>query len=530
MEQNAPPNELAREAIKRLAARKLPPTPENFRRAYLEASGVESPQALWPEAVRLLLEHWEKYQIGLTQARKREMLERVLINFASDPDQLAGKLIGLARSWAESGAATTALEGNLPPLSSEAATGQPPPVMAGEALTAGSGHLIVVCLNELSGGCRERWPDLADRAARLALALLQHGEVAGESDIASLAGLWREVLLRAEGDHEFLVGLKRLLALLFANVGELVAEDAWLAGQMATMQAMLSDQLNQHALYQAEESLKDLVLKQKQLKGSMNEAKEKLKQLISTFIARLGEMSDSTGQYNARIKGYAVRITQAEDITQLSDVIDGLSTDMSRMEEEIVHTHRELVEARSHAQEAEARIHSLERELETVSTLVREDQLTGALNRRGLDDAFTREIARATRMATPFSAAMLDIDHFKRLNDQLGHQVGDQALTHLARVIRDTLRPTDSLARYGGEEFLILLPNSDIGEAERVMQRLQRELTKQYFLHDNERVLITFSAGVAQLQPGETQTALITRADGAMYQAKAAGRNRVERG
>lgn len=536
MEQTAHPNELAREAIKRLAARKQPPTPENFRRAYLEVSGVDTPQSVWPEAIRGLLQHWENYQAGLTQARKREMLDRVLINFASDPDQLSNKLVGLARSWSESGTATTALEGALPAppgdasvprgMASVPVTRSVPGSVAGD----GCGRLIGACLDELCGGCRDRWPDLAGRGETLARSLGERGYDLGERDIETLAGLWREVLLRAEDDHEFLLGLKRLLALLFTNIGELVSEDAWLSGQMATIRAALSDKLNQHALHQAEESLKDLVHKQKQIKGSMNEAKEKLKRLISMFISRIGEMSDSTGQYNARIKDYSTRISRAEDISELSDVIDGLSTDMSRMEEEMVSTHRELVEARSHAEEAEARIHSLERELEEVSTLVREDQLTGALNRRGLDEAFTRELSRATRMATPFAAALLDIDHFKRLNDQMGHQAGDQALIHLARVIRDMLRPTDSLARYGGEEFLILLPNSDLDEADRIMQRLQRELTKQYFLHDNQRVLITFSAGVAQLRAGEGQADLITRVDSAMYRAKAAGRNRVERG
>jgi diguanylate cyclase len=92
------------------------------------------------------------------------------------------------------------------------------------------------------------------------------------------------------------------------------------------------------------------------------------------------------------------------------------------------------------------------------------------------------------------------------------------------------LRPTDTLARYGGEEFLILLPNTDIDEAEHVLKRIQRELTRQFFMHDNERVLITFSAGVATLRPEENQAALVARADAAMYAAKKLGRNRVERG
>ncbi|MCU0933729.1 MAG: GGDEF domain-containing protein, partial [Thiobacillaceae bacterium] len=190
----------------------------------------------------------------------------------------------------------------------------------------------------------------------------------------------------------------------------------------------------------------------------------------------------------------------------------------------------ELVAARAEAEQAEERVRELERELAQVSVLVREDQLTGALNRRGMDEAFARELARADRLGEALSVGLLDIDHFKKLNDGLGHQAGDEALRHLARVVRGLLRPTDSLARYGGEEFLILLPNSDVAEAERILQRIQRELTRQFFMHANERVLITFSAGVAQRQAGEDGAVLLARADAAMYQAKSLGRNRVERG
>jgi diguanylate cyclase len=528
------PNDIAREAIKRLASRKQPPTPDNFRRAYQEVQGLGPTAPVWPEAIRALLAQWEAYQAGLTQAKKRDMVDRVLINFGNDPEQLAAKLSGLARSWSESGSSAAAAEGALAAMP-EAATAAAPtraaePVGVPDPGRAALGRLIGQYLDDLSGGCRDLWPDLSGKGAALARRIAERAYVLEEADVESMARLWREMLVRAEDDREFLTGLRRVLALLFANIGELVSEDAWLAGQMATMRSALSDDLNPNAIFQAEESLKELVQKQKQLKGSLNEAKEKLRRLISTFINRVGEMSESTGNYNARIKGYAARIAEAEDISELTEVVDGLSSDMAQMEAEMGSSHRELVAARSHVEEAEIRIQTLEKELEEVSSLVREDQLTGALNRRGMDEAFKRELARADRMTAPFSVGLLDIDHFKRLNDSLGHLVGDQALVHLAGVVRQLLRPTDSLARYGGEEFLLLLPNSDLDEAEKVMLRLQRELTKQYFLHDNQKVLITFSAGVAQRGLDEPRDSLLKRADAAMYKAKAAGRNRVERG
>lgn len=123
--------------------------------------------------------------------------------------------------------------------------------------------------------------------------------------------------------------------------------------------------------------------------------------------------------------------------------------------------------------------------------------------------------------------SVIDIDNFKQLNDRLGHQAGDGALVHLVQVVKDTLRPTDVVARYGGEEFVVLLINTPLDEAQAVMTRLQRELTKRFFLHDNQKILITFSAGVTQFQPGDNQDSVIARADDAMYQAKKTGKNKV---
>jgi diguanylate cyclase len=162
-----------------------------------------------------------------------------------------------------------------------------------------------------------------------------------------------------------------------------------------------------------------------------------------------------------------------------------------------------------------------------MSTLVREDPLTHSLNRRGLDDEFAREASRADRYKAPFCLAVLDIDNFKALNDLRGHQTGDEALVHLVKIAKEELRLTDHIARLGGEEFLVILPNTPLDEAAKIITRLQRSLTKKYFLDNNEKVLITFSAGVCERVQGESQEASIARADAAMYQAKQTGKNRV---
>ena len=179
------------------------------------------------------------------------------------------------------------------------------------------------------------------------------------------------------------------------------------------------------------------------------------------------------------------------------------------------------------AEETEAELVKLHKELDRVSAQARHDPLTGALNRKGMDEALNKEVSAMRRKDTPLSVAMLDIDNFKKLNDTMGHAKGDEALTHLATVARECMRPQDSLARYGGEEFVILLPDTPLDKGVEAMTRLQRELTKRFFLAGTEKVLITFSAGVAQLETNENGPDAIKRADQAMYLAKRAGKNRV---
>ena len=131
------------------------------------------------------------------------------------------------------------------------------------------------------------------------------------------------------------------------------------------------------------------------------------------------------------------------------------------------------------------------------------------------------------RSEKPLCVALLDIDNFKMLNDRLGHESGDVALIHLATVARESIRPMDYLARYGGEEFVILMPDTPLEQGIEAMKRLQRKLTKTFFVAGTEKTLITFSAGVAQVANGETGAKAINRADQAMYLAKRTGKNRV---
>lgn len=166
-------------------------------------------------------------------------------------------------------------------------------------------------------------------------------------------------------------------------------------------------------------------------------------------------------------------------------------------------------------------------ELKRANELAQTDPLTGLANRRALSEMMLRDLARAGRTREAYSVAILDIDHFKKINDRYGHAAGDQGLRHLAFVSKTSVRETDAVCRYGGEEFVVLLPGASAKGAFFVVDRLRMMIEKSPFIFGGEKIFIRFSAGVAELQPGENAEQLLGRADHALYEAKRTGRNRV---
>lgn len=152
------------------------------------------------------------------------------------------------------------------------------------------------------------------------------------------------------------------------------------------------------------------------------------------------------------------------------------------------------------------------------------DPLTRLGNRRYLTEHMEQEIARSQRTGETFSVVILDIDHFKMVNDRYGHNAGDQALVQVGQTLLAHARKMDFVSRWGGEEFLVILPTSASGEAAEVAERFRTVLSQQSF---GEVGSLTASFGVAEYWPGEGAEACIQRADEALYQAKATGRDRV---
>ena len=599
------PSEIAREALRQLALRRVAPTPDNYRKLYHEIAGTRpdddalpeafvrklarrlprdnaerqrhghqldqaladgrskaaeaaleryleslklgEPQA-WNELIGNLLRQWEARQTGWTPARKREALDRVL--GAADPAALYTRLQGLLKSWTQAMTDADALAVEVADVADDpaerasagagagiarqavpartATTGPAAPPTIDTATVDALRELVTISLGEALPPLLEEHPPLRETAATLCAEAASRSEAAGLREIGTRLRVFaRELELAAADEAEIRAGMLELLRMLLRNIDDLVLDDRWLAGQIEMLREIVDSRPDPRKIDDAGRRLKELIYKQGQLKHTLAQSQRHLRDMLAGFVDQLARFSESTGAYHDRIGQCAQRIAQANDITEIGPLLDEVMTETRSIQDEARRSRDELIVARGQAAEAQERIVTLQNELEEASRLMRHDQLTGALNRRGLEEMFQTESARAQRRGTRLAVALLDIDHFKKLNDSLGHKVGDDALVHLAKVVRQHLRPQDVLARYGGEEFVILLPETGDTDAQQALIRLQRELTREFFMADLQKVVITFSAGVTRLAEGESLESALKRADGAMYQAKQAGRNRV---
>ena len=569
------PNDIARETLRRLVTRKEAPTPQNYGRLYCEIAGNDDDGAAAAGADKLLqrlaaelprstpdLVHLGKALANATNSGNWEDGHRALLDFAKQQStnvsaaEWAAVLRELARlprefapghSCAERLAAldkTLAMGGSTQVLLRRLfdltqAWAKTPQIITSSVCEKSAGadrvdadalelrELLAHTLEIAIGARLIDAPALASQATTLAAQLRAPVAVDIEALRAELRKLWLEVELHGNVRDGVQNGLLQLLRLLAENVGELVADDQWLRGQIAVVLQVISGPLDLDVIEEAQRNLRNVILHQSMLKQSLNATKTTVKQMVASFIDELGKLSTATGDYHDSIESLAQRIRQTDDVEQLNGLLEEVLRETRAVQASALNSRQEVLRAREQVSVAEIRIRDLENELEQISNKALRDHLTGTLNRRGLNEAFEREISLADRHGQPLSIALLDIDNFKALNDTLGHQVGDDALVHISQVIKDTMRPSDSVARFGGEEFMILLPDSDAEQGTAVITRLQRELTKRFFLHDNRKLLITFSAGVASYLPGELQSAVISRADSALYRAKRAGKNRV---
>ena len=497
------PFEIAREALMLLSARKLMPTPVNYQAVYCEIAGTpdvaafpEAPLRRLAQAIPPRTHEHKKY---------KELLERAVAQHKWDAVQ--GALIALAT------------------------IGSPAPARSGEATSAAAASAGV--LEIVARVIENVLPALSDDDERFReqaenLIKAMRDPAAELGTVRSLAtGFTHRLAFVAEDQAEIRATLLKLLHVIIENIGELGLDERWLARDFDALIAGATPPITLRRLDDLERRLKNVLFKQIEAKARTLDAQAQMRELLAKFIDRLSQMTESTSAFHTRMEESARQMEQATSLEEIGPLMKSVISTTRDIVQEVCGMREELHNIRERADAAEAEVAKLHQELNAFSAQARHDTLTGALNRKGLDEAMRRELAEVERKETPLCVALLDVDNFKLFNEAKGHDVGDAALGHLVSVTRECMRTQDTLARVGGEEFVILMPDTTLDSGVDAMTRLQRALTRRFFLAGGEKILITFSAGVAQLAPDETGEGAIARADQAMYLAKRAGKNRV---
>ncbi len=588
--QGTSPAHIAKAALRRLALEKLEPTPENYERAYRTEAGGAVVPTLLPERGQRLVERlaqrafdaetsggaaaaaefaqalaWGRWEVAerslqnspapdasaivalierivrgvdrggrnWTLARKKDGLQRVLQGSRSDPKRLQQRLAQLLSSWETDAADAPAAgledaESALPPADTGIA-GHTDFAPAPASDAAGEWSRVLAPLSQtlqLALPANEGVPhELAEALATLTQRLQAEGAtLALVEELETLCERAGQVL---QHRHHLLDQLGGLCQELTASIADLAEDDSWAKGQCDAMRIKIDQGLSARGVRAVSELLRNTRERQSQVRGERARARDSLKGLINRMLTELNELGSQTGNFHDSVGRYAEVIEKADSLEGLAGVVREMVEESRTVQSLVRQTQLRLQEEHSKASGLTQRVNELEEEMQRLSDEVCTDQLTQVANRRGLVQAFEAERARVERTGATLAIGLLDIDNFKRLNDELGHGAGDEALKSLAALVSKTLRPTDVVARFGGEEFVVLLPETPMDEARAILTRLQRTLTGGLFMHEQKQVFVTFSAGVTAYRLPESVEDALERADRGMYEAKRTGKNRT---
>jgi diguanylate cyclase len=493
-----------------------------------------------------------------TTARKKESLQRVLSGSRSDAGKLQQRLNQLLTSWdtdtldeavdtdvspldeTPAPASTNTADTSLPLLKltpsveSQATTDEA--VMAAVSAQNSVGWNPVV--GHLGGTVQQALPAAEAAAHELAQvigAAVQRIQTEGATPplAQELAELCAQADRLIQHRHHLVDQLGSLCQELTASLTDLAENDSWAQGQCEAMRITLADGLTSRGVKSVNELLRTTRERQQQLRLERERARDSLKTLINRMLSELGELGSHTGRFHDSVGRYADVIEKADSLESLAGVVREMVEESRTVQALVSQTQARLQDEHSKAAELNKKVQELESELVRLAQEVSTDQLTQVANRRGLIQAFEAECLRMERaqnggeVPPPLAVGLLDIDNFKKLNDELGHSAGDVALKSLAGVVSKTLRPNDMVARYGGEEFVVLLPGTAVDEGQQILTRLQRSLSGGLFMHEQKKVFVTFSAGVTRYRAGERIEDALERADQALYEAKRTGKNRT---
>lgn len=577
---------IARETLKHLATQRIAPTPDQYESIYYQIAGTKPPEhpasltlanklvttlrtlGLPQEANRhifdinlaandqnwtavaqslgqliqsqntsdrrleqswgeLLLLLWDTRMQSGNDSIRREQLADAIKSLANQPEQLNREIHALVRRWQKE-PSTSLVPANEPAES------------AGTELAVIEDHALAIAfwrqwkallISTLRDGLIPRLATHQHWIAEIEF-IIQGIETVDQPENIDwlekrIRQCWIHMALRVDQEQRLIDGLLNMLDLFIDHASLPTDLDPWVSHQLELIRDNLKKPLTLHRIYDAESILKELVYQQDLLQHTLTETQQTMKAMISLFLERLGIVTEATGEFQQKIDHYTQRVQQTTQAVDLKLILEKLMEDTRHMQLDMLRARDELVKTRQQADATQQRVDELRHHLRQVSEQTRDDRLTGALSHRALVETFSQAQIQMTHSGKPLCMVLLDVDNLGELSAQLGSQAGDDTLTHLVQVIKTVIREGDSVIRYGSEEFLILLPDTLLNTAADMMRRLQRELTKRFFMNNNNRLLVTFSAGVTQYLAQESREQALDRADYAVFLARKQGKNQV---
>ncbi|HUY89465.1 MAG TPA: GGDEF domain-containing protein [Pirellulales bacterium] len=250
------------------------------------------------------------------------------------------------------------------------------------------------------------------------------------------------------------------------------------------------------------------------LKASLDA--EKIKELLGQLKRLTDRASSGMGEHSTRVEKISREIAaRCSGADPLEHAVLGAAQQLLQANEQL----------RAELDAAKGQMQNHAQQIEAHMAEARTDGLCGVANRRAFDEELQRRFEALEREGKPFSLILLDVDHFKRFNDQHGHQAGDEVLRAAGRVLSENVRDCDIVTRYGGEEFAVIVPECSFLEAQVIAERLRISLAEQRIVHEGKTLRVTASLGVAEARAGQNPGAVVQHADQALYAAKQNGRN-----
>lgn len=506
------PADIARDTLKLLATRRLAPTPTNYQAVYEEVAGL-LPQEDFPQTSLRRIAHILPTQTPVQKCIASSFHCAVQ---AQDWTALQSAITDYAN-----------LDLGIAPQDSNTHIAATPVTLAvlPESLAMQLARLVEAIMIAL-GDEDQRMHDLSDQLA--------HFLRTSPPPLAALEQMLHNYSYRlsftSEDQAQRRSSIHALLRMAGTHIAAIACTDEPLQQQAAALTIAMDKTWTLKQLDTIQIHLKNLLSRHLEIEGRRAQAHEQLKALLAAHTAQLSNLGKLSEHHAHALSTCAEKIQASQDLGDLAVVLESVVESGSTLATESRIAQAQLEDLRAQNQAQELEIEKLSSTLSLVEDSTRHDPETGALNPQGLQEALLTEAARNQRHSHPTSLATLQIDNLHTLRTEAGNDARSAALIHMARLVRSTLRPQDALARLDMEQFVLLFPDTYTPQAAQALARLQTELSQRPLLLDDQRIAMSFSAGVIAVRKTDTPVEAINRASQACEQAQRMGMGRVALG